>query len=391
MSATATDSTAAEAATQAESQLREHRRRIDAIDEELLALLNQRIEIARDIGAIKQSLHESAKRESAQRESAIYRPEREARVLRRLRELNRGQLDEAGLEALFREIISITRAAEGGLKVAILGPLGTYTEAAARRHFGSAIQLTPQSTIDDIFRACENGQTDFAVAPVENSTEGGVRATLDRLITTPLRICGEVHLRVQHQLLGANEKLSDIKRVIAHAQSLAQCRNWLRDNLPAAELIACHSNAEAAAQVQNEPTTAAIAGARAAARYGLVALATGIEDEPNNTTRFVVLSKRPAPSSGDDKTSLLLSCRNRPGALFHLLRPLLNHGVDMTRIESRPSKTGLWEYLFFVDITGHSEQPAVAAALAELKAEAGLYKNLGSYPVSRPVSRPISR
>ena len=363
--------------TNAEDDLREHRRRIDEIDERILELLNQRIETARRIGGIKHS----------RRESDIYRPEREARVLRRLRELNRGQLDEAGLEALFREIISITRAAEGGLKVAILGPLGTYTEAAARRHFGSAIQLTPQSTIDDIFRACENGQTDFAVAPVENSTEGGVRATLDRLITTPLRICGEVHLRVQHQLLGANEKLSDIKRVIAHAQSLAQCRNWLRDNLPAAELIACHSNAEAAAQVQNEPTTAAIAGARAAARYGLVALATGIEDEPNNTTRFVVLSKRPAPSSGDDKTSLLLSCRNRPGALFHLLRPLLNHGVDMTRIESRPSKTGLWEYLFFVDITGHSEQPAVAAALAELKVEAGLYKNLGSYPVSGPVSR----
>ncbi len=355
-----------------ESELQSCRDRIDEIDEQMLELMNRRIEVARSIGAIKSELAEPA----------FYRPEREARVLKRLRKLNRGQLDDAALEALFREIMSITRGVEAGLSVAILGPLGTYSESAARQHFGSSIEIVPHATIDEIFRAAETGQTDFAVAPVENSTEGGVSGTLERLVTTSLSACGEINLRIHHNLLGVAEGLSSVARVIAHSQSLGQCKRWLDRNLPGVDMIAVGSNADAAMQARDDPTAAAIAGDSAAERYGLSHLAANIEDEPGNTTRFLVFSNRQTPPSGDDKTSLLLSCRNRPGALFHLLKPLLDHRVDMTRIESRPSKTGLWEYIFFVDIAGHQADHGIAEALQALKAEAGLYKNLGSYPVS---------
>ena len=359
---------------QPDSQLDTHRARIDAIDAEILALMNRRVAAAQRIGAIK----------SAQAEPAFYRPEREARVLRRLRKLNRGPLDDAALEALFREIMSITRGSEAGLSVAVLGPLGTYTEAAARQHFGTspAVTLLPFSTIDEIFRAAETGQADFAVAPVENSTEGGVSGTLDRLVTTSLLICGEINLRIHHNLLGAGDDLRAVKRVLAHAQSLAQCRRWLHRHLPGVPLVAAASNAEAAIQARGDASAAAIAGDSAAERYALNHLAANIEDEPGNATRFLLFSNRPTPPSGDDKTSLLLSCRNRPGALFHLLKPLMENGVDMTRIESRPSRTGLWEYMFFVDIIGHQADPAIAGTLKALRTEAGLYKNLGSYPVS---------
>ena len=355
-----------------ESRLKVYRDRIDEIDEQMLALMHRRIEAAQEIGAVKAGLDEPA----------FYRPEREARVLKRLRKLNRGRLDNAALEALFREVMSITRGSEAGLSVAILGPLGTYTESAARQHFGSSIAVVPFAAIDEIFRAAETGQTDFAVAPVENSTEGGVSGTLDRLVTTSLIICGEINLPIHHNLLGVGERLDSIERVIAHSQSLAQCRRWLDRNLPRVQLIAAGSNADAAIQAKDDPAAAAIAGDSAAERYELSHLAANIEDEPGNATRFLVFSNRPTPPSGDDKTSLLLSCRNRPGALFHLLKPLLEHEVDMTRIESRPSKAGLWEYIFFVDIIGHQEDATIAAALKELRAEAGLYKNLGSYPVS---------
>lgn len=357
---------------ESESQLQTHRARIDDIDAQMLELMARRVDAARRIGEIKAGLDEPA----------FYRPEREARVLKRLHQLNRGRLDNAALESLFREIMSITRGSEAGLSVAILGPLGTYTEAAARRHFGSSIAVVPFSTIDEIFRAAETGQTDFAVAPVENSTEGGVSGTLDRLVTTSLLICGEVNLPIHHNLLGAGERLEAVERVVAHAQSLAQCKRWLDRHLPGVELIAAGSNAEAAMRARDEPATAAIAGERAAERYELNHLASNIEDEPGNATRFLVFSARPTPPSGDDKTSLLLSCRHRPGALFHLLKPLFDRGVNMTRIESRPSKTGLWEYIFFVDIAGHQAEPNIAAALQALRAEAGLYKNLGSYPLS---------
>jgi len=364
----------AELPADAEAKLAEQRAQIDAIDAEILALMNRRLAAAQRIGALK----------AAAAQPAFYRPEREAMVLRRLRELNAGPLDDAALEALFREIMSISRGSEAGLTVAILGPLGTYSEAAARQHFGTSetVEILPFSTIDEIFRAAETGQADFAVAPVENSTEGGVSATLNRLVTTSLLICGEINLRIHHNLLGVGSQLNAVKRVIAHAQSLAQCRQWLQRNLPDAPLIAAASNAEAAIQAQGDASAAAIAGDSAAERYGLKHLAANIEDEPGNATRFLLFSNRPTPPSGADKTSLLLSCRNRPGALFHLLKPLMENGVDMTRIESRPSRTGLWEYIFFVDIIGHQADPAIAPTLKELRAEAGLYKNLGSYPAS---------
>jgi len=357
-----------------EAQLADQRARIDAIDAEILALMNRRLDAAQRIGALK----------AAHAAPAFYRPEREARVLRRLRELNAGPLDDAALEALFREIMSISRGSEAGLSVAVLGPLGTYSEAAARQHFGTSetVKILPFSTIDEIFRAAETGQADFAVAPVENSTEGGVSATLNRLVTTSLLICGEINLRIHHNLLAVGGELNAVERVIAHAQSLAQCRRWLQRNLPGVPQTPVASNAEAAIQAQADASAAAIAGDSAAERYGLKRLAANIEDEPGNATRFLLFSNRPTPPSGDDKTSLLLSCRNRPGALFHLLKPLMENDVDMTRIESRPSRTGLWEYVFFVDIIGHLADPVIAPTLKALRAEAGLYKNLGSYPAS---------
>ena len=355
-----------------EDQLRAIRERIDEIDAQLLELLNRRVKEAQRIGEIKASLDEPA----------FYRPEREAKVLRRLRKLNAGPLDGAEVEALFREIMSAARGSEAGLSVAVLGPLGTYSEAAARQHFGRAVRIAPYSTIDEIFRAVESGQNDFAVAPVENSTEGGVSGTLDRLTTTSLLACGEINLRIRHNLLGRGDGLPSVRRVFAHSQSRAQCKRWLDRNLPEAELIAAGSNAEAALRARDDESAAAIAGDAAAERYELKHLAANIEDEPGNATRFLALSTRPTPPSGDDKTSLLLSCRHRPGALFHLLKPLTDHKVDMTRIESRPSKTGLWEYIFFIDIKGHREDAEVKTALQKLKAEAGLYKNLGSYPAS---------
>ena len=355
-----------------ESKLAVHRERIDAIDAEILALMNRRVGEARKIGAIKLALEAPA----------VYRPEREARVLRRLREMNQGPLDDAALEILFREIMSITRDAEGALSTAILGPLGTYSEVAARRHFGAAIEIAPFASIDEVFAAAESGRTNFAVAPVENSTEGGVSDTLERLVTTSLIACGEINLRIHHHLLGRGADLAAVRCVAAHAQALAQCKRWLERNLPGVELRAVGSNADAAQLARDDSAMAAIAGDRAAARYELTRLAQGIEDQPGNTTRFLVFSNRPTPPSGADKTSLLLSCRNRPGALFHLLKPLLEHDVDMTRIESRPSRVGLWDYIFFVDIAGHQDDASIGAALTELKSEAGLYKNLGSYPVS---------
>ena len=362
--------------TDMDSQLSAQRAHIDEIDGQIVALLNQRIAAARRIGEIKAAHDQNKQNANAKN---FYHPAREAQILKRLRELNPGPLDNAAMENLFREIISICRAQEASLSVAILGPPGTYTEVAARQHFGHAVKVVAYSTIGEIFWAAETGQTDFAVAPVENSTEGGVNATLDRLETTSLIAGAEINLRIQHNLLGQSD-VANIKTVAGHAQALAQCKLYLDRNLPTADCAAVASTAAAAEMAAVDKKVAAIGGAAAAAQYNLSVIATGIEDQPGNTTRFLVFSNRPTPPSGDDKTSLLLSCRNRPGALLHLLKPL--HGIDMTRLESRPSKTGLWAYVFFVDIIGHQEDPQVAAALAQLKAEAGWFKNLGSYPIA---------
>ena len=357
---------------ESDNNLKVFRNQIDQIDAEILQLMNQRLGAAQSIAQLKSEL----------REPAFYRPEREAQVLKRLQELNKGLLPGRSLESLFREIISITRGSEAGLTVSVLGPPGTYTEAAARQHFGSTIEIVDHPTIDEIFRATESHTTNFSVVPVENSTEGGVTGTLDRLVNTSLTICGEINLQVHHNLLSNESSLDSVKRIYAHTQSLGQCKRWIDGNCPEADRIPVGSNADAARKAASEAGAAAIAGEVAAERYNIKVVSAGIEDEPGNTTRFLVLSDRITPPSGSDKTSLLLSSRSKPGALLHLLQPLLEEQIDMTKIESRPSKMGLWEYVFFIDILGHQEEEHIARALSQLKLEAGLFKNLGSYPTS---------
>ncbi len=355
-----------------DKNLKAIRDQIDIIDEKILRLINDRLIAAKTVAQIKASLDVPA----------FYRPEREAQVLSRLKKLNSGLLENSALENLFREIMSITRSAEAALSVSVLGPLGTYSEAAARQHFGSGIDIVDFPIIDEIFKSTENEHTDFSVVAVENSTEGGVTGTLDRLATTSLTICGEINFEINHHLMSRENDLSAIKTIYAHTQSLGQCKRWIDTHHPTASRIPVSSNADAAIRASAESGAAAIAGEMAANRYDLNILSEHIEDESDNATRFLVLSNRETPPSGNDKTSLLLSCRSRPGALIHLLKPLLDAQIDMTKIESRPSRISAWEYVFFVDIAGHQEEEHVKRALSQMKSEAGLYKNLGSYPAS---------
>jgi chorismate mutase/prephenate dehydratase len=292
-------------------------------------------------------------------------------------------LSDAAIIGVFRQVMSACLALEQKLRIAYLGPAGTFSHAAVSKHFGQFVEALPYATIDEIFRAAEAGQADYAVVPVENSTEGAVGRTLDLMYATELSICGEIKLRVQQNLLSYAPALTDIVRIYSHAQSLAQCALWLARHLPGAARIPVSSNAEAARLAAQEEGSAAIAGEIAASIYGLAVLAPHIEDEPNNTTRFWVLGRQAVPPSGRDETSLVMSAANRPGAMHALLEPFARHGVSMTRIESRPARTGLWEYLFFVDVLGHRDDAAVAAALAELSSKAPFLKLLGSYPADR--------
>jgi chorismate mutase/prephenate dehydratase len=347
---------------------------IDAIDSEVLRLINERAKIAHRIGEIKQGV--------------IYRPEREAQVLRRLAEENPGPLSDQAVQRISREIMSACLALEQPLRIAYLGPAGTYTESAAQKHFGSAPTLNPLSSIDDVFRAVEAGNVDYGVIPVENSTEGAVGRSLDLLLNSPLQVCGEVHLPIHHNLLSKSGALGEVKTVYAHAQSLGQCHEWLNRHLPNVPRIAVTSNAEAArmvAEAGGAAGFASIAGESAARLYELNVLASNIEDNPDNTTRFLILADHDAGRSGQDKTSLVCSAQNRPGAVHELLTPFAKNNVSMTRFESRPAKGlggGKWEYVFYVDIEGHREDAPVAAALSELGAKASFVKVLGSYPVA---------
>ncbi len=352
--------------------LKEFRDKIDDIDFEILVLMNKRLGIADSIAEIKSKLAQPA----------FYRPEREAQILRRLQEMNPGPLSEDDLELLYREIMAITRGTEAGLSVSILGPLGTYTEAAAKQHFGSTIKIVDFPTIDEIFKSTETGNTHFSVVPVENSTEGGVTGTLDRLVSTPLKICGEINLQIHHNFLSNETDSEKIDKIYAHAQSLGQCKRWIDKHFPAIDRIPVSSNADAAKKAAGESGAGAIASGVAAQRYAIGILFSNIEDEPGNTTRFLVLSERDTPASGDDKTSLLLSSKSEPGALLRLLQPLLAEKINMTKIESRPSKVGLWDYVFFIDILGHKQEQHISRALDKLKIDASLYKHLGSYPRS---------
>ncbi len=345
------------------------RHEIDALDDELLELLNRRAAAARRIGALKSG-------------APAYRPERESEILRRIAARASGPLPAERAAAVFREVISACRAMEATIRVAYLGPEGTFSEMAVRKQFGSSVVGEPCASIDEVFRAVEAGGAQFAVLPVENSAEGAVGRTLDLLLKTPLRICAEVGLRVHQSVLRKGKGLKAIRRVYSHAQSLAQCHGWLVHHLPAAERVSVSSNAEAARIAAREPRACALGPEIAAARYGLAVVATNVEDDPDNRTRFLVLGDLEPGATGRDATSLVMSAPNRPGAVHALLTPFARHGVSMSRLESRPMRVGQWEYYFFVDLEGHRADAPVAAALAELEKLAPFLKILGSYPVA---------
>lgn len=350
-------------------KLKQLREQIDRLDDELLKLVNQRAALAQQIGHLKE-------------DGVVLRPEREAQVLQRLLENNSGPLSDDAVARLFTELISQCRALEAPLTIAYLGPEGTFTEAAAQKRFGSAIQEQSCATIDEVFRAVASGTAHYGMVPVENSSEGAVGRTLDLLMQSTLQICGEVILPVHQCLLGQHGELSAIKTVYSHPQSFGQCQGWLNANLQHAARIPVASNAEAARLASENSHSAAIAGSQAAILFGLKILAENIEDDANNTTRFLVLGNQQVAPSGNDKTSLVMSTANRPGAVHDLLVPLAKHGVSMTKLESRPARSGLWEYVFYMDIEGHQADVKVAAALAELKQVAAFVKVLGSYPVA---------
>ena len=355
-----------------DSSLEKIREKIDAIDEKIQALITERAQFAKQVAKTKLDAGSES----------FYRPEREAEVLRRVIERNEGPVSSDDMARLFREIMSVCLALESPLMVAYLGPEGTFTQQAALKHFGHSVETAALGAIDEVFREVEAGSAQFGVVPIENSTEGVVSHTLDMFMRSDLKICGEVQLRVHQHLLSQADDLGKISKIVSHQQSLAQCREWLDANLPNVERVAVNSNAEAARVAVKDATVAAIAGESAAEIYSLAVLAKNIEDEPNNTTRFLVIGKLQTTPSGNDKTSLLLSGKNKPGALHLLLGSLAKHGINMTRIESRPSRQNAWEYVFFLDIEGHAQDQKVKQTLAELQAEAALFKLLGSYPVS---------
>jgi len=354
-----------------EEKLQAIRERIDALDEQLQTLINERASLAQEVAQVKLAAGEDA---------VFYRPEREAQVLRRVKERNQGPLPAEEVARLFREVMSACLALERPTTVAFLGPEGTFSHEAVLKHFGHSVKPIPLAAFDEVFREVEAGSADYAVVPVENSTEGAVNYTLDLLLKTPLQICGEVELRIHDHLMGKAPDLASVKKVYSHSQSLAQCREWLDAHLPTVERIAVSSNAEAARLAAEESDAAAVAGMSAAELYGLPILESNIEDDPNNTTRFLILGREAVPPSGEDKTALLLSTGNKAGALFKLLEPLAHNDISMTRIESRPSRQATWEYVFFVEVLGHRSDARVARAFAELEKEAVLFKILGSFP-----------
>lgn len=348
------------------------REQIDALDQQIQALISQRARIAQEVAHIKQDMGDKGDH---------YRPAREAEVLRRAMERNTGPLTNEAIARLMREIMSACLSLESPLTVAYLGPEGTYTQAAVIKHFGESVTARPANAIDEIFRDVAIGGADYGVVPVENSIGGVITHTLDELAQTQLRICGEVSLPIHHSLLSTATQLKDIERVYAHAQSFAQCRKWLDAKLPNAVREAVSSNAQAAL-IAKEKGGAAIASVEAGRLYGLTALASNIEDDPSNTTRFLVIGKHDPTPTGADITALVLSAhRNQPGALFRLLQPFANAGIDLTHIESRPVKGGaVRDYYFFIDFSGHAHQDQVKKVLEEVRSNAAFFKILGSYP-----------
>lgn len=348
------------------------RDRIDSLDSDITRLISERASCAMEVAEVKKRNGENA---------LYYRPEREAQVLRRAMERNPGPLTDEEMARLFREIMSACLALEEPIKVAYLGPEGTFTQQASLKHFGHSAVSKPLAAIDEVFREVEAGAVNYGVVPVENSTEGVVNHTLDNFMTSNLQICGEVELRIhQHLMISDITRKESITRIYSHAQSLAQCRKWLDSYYPNVERVAVASNAEAAKRVKGEWNAAAIAGDMAAELYGLKILNEKIEDRPDNSTRFLIIGSQAVPASGDDKTSLMVSMRNEPGALHDLLVPFQTHEIDLTRVETRPAQSGNWTYVFFIDFVGHRDSDNVAAALKDVGACASDMKVLGSYP-----------
>jgi chorismate mutase/prephenate dehydratase len=366
--------TPAPAPAQPDPQLLALRGQIDELDRQLLEMLNRRAALAQAVGEIK-------KREG----SVVFRPEREAQVIDGLKTANSGPLRTDSVAPIWREIMSACRALETPTRVAYLGPAGTFSELAALGYFGASIVRVPCASIDEVFRTTSAGAADFGVVPVENSTEGVVARSLDLFLTTPLFIIGETSLFVQHNLLRRENSLSAISAVCAHPQALAQCHGWLSAHLPQVERRPVSSNAEGARLASIDPSLVAVASERAASEYGLHVVAPAIQDDPHNRTRFAIVTdphKHPSPqASGHDCTSLVVSVSNRPGAVHDMLVPLKKHGVSMSRFESRPARSGQWEYYFYMDLQGHPQEAHVAQALRELREVCAYFKLLGTYPL----------
>ena len=358
-----------------EEALEPIRQRIDAIDAELQKLLNERAKLALEVAEIKQA-------EPGDVPPVYYRPEREAQILARLKATNEGPLSDQDVARLFREIISCCMALEQPLTIAYLGPPGTYTEMAAITQFGHFAHTRPLTAIDDVFREVETGGVHYGVVPVENSTEGMVNHTLDCFMECPseINICAEVELPIHHAFLVHRDNQGAVETIVSHAQSLAQCRGWLDANYSGIERVAVTSNAEAALQASNDPKIAAVAGEMAADRYALRVVASNIEDHTDNKTRFLVIGRQNVGVSGCDKTSILVSTKNEPGALFKVLEPFHRHDISLTRIETRPARSGDWSYVFFIDFDGHQRDTVVQAALADVQKVALEVRPLGSYP-----------
>lgn len=350
--------------------LNEIRAKIDSIDSQVIALLNERAELVHAVGELKK-----------QNNLEIYVPEREEQLLRAIVQKSKGRLPETAIRAIYREIMSASFALEKGLTIAYFGPAGTYTHEAARGKFGASVEYVAEPSITDVFNVVERRQADYGVVPIENSTEGVVSHTLDVFVDSPLVICAQVLLKIENNLV-ARISRKEIQKLYSHPQVFGQCRNWLRHNLPDVELIEVSSNSRAAAIAAEEPNAGALAGKMAAEIYGLEILEASIQDSPNNTTRFLVIGHKPCPPTGDDKTSIMFSVSDKAGSLFHALEPFKRLKINMSKIESRPSKRKVWEYFFFVDVEGHQQDAALAEALEDLEKHCTFVKILGSYPNS---------
>jgi chorismate mutase/prephenate dehydratase len=357
--------------TKTDGSLDSVRTSIDALDAQIQALISDRARLASKVRESKGELDHAVD---------YYRPEREAQVLRAVRERNEGPISDNEMLRLFREIMSVCLAQQEPLKIAYLGPEGTFTQQAVNRHFGHSVRELGVSSIDDVFMQVESSEADFGVVPVENSSQGIVSHTLDRFVESNLKICGEIEMAIHHNLLSQAKSLAGIERVYSHQQSLSQCKSWIRQHLPGAECIAVSSNAEAARRVRHSPDAAAISSRSAAEIYGVPILFARIEDQSDNATRFLVIGRRLLAPSGDDKTTLLLAGDEGPGVLHSLLSPLARHSLNMSRIESRPASTARWSYVFFIDVEGHAETEPLKSALEEMHGVTSLTRVLGSYP-----------